>query len=242
MTTKDITRVYLGNTEVTKLYLGDIQVYPNNRVYVSTYDLNLGTPSTTLTIPFNSELRYQDLRIDWGDGNTTVGTNTHTYSELGIYEIKMYGAFSGIRHGQDENTAIKLINISDWGDIGLINEQYKNCINLEITAENNSVRSTANWQQETFKNCKKITAGPSVISNGVTNAYGMYDGCDLLTTIGTTNFPNVTNMSNFIKDCPLLDVDLSYMCVPLIESLPANFSTGSPLMTPDKFPVWGTCP
>lgn len=243
MTTKDIIKVYLGTVEVPKLYLGNNQVYPTVNKYVTTYDLNIGVPNTTLTLPFNTPIRYENLRIDWGDGTTTVGINTHTYDSLGVYEITIYGSFTGLTHETTESDiALKLVNISNWGDIGVLSNQYTNCVNLEITAEDNTVRSDSNWLVNLFKNCKKITEGPSISSNLVTNVSGMYEGCDNLASIGTTNFPNVTGMSNFAKDCPLLDVDLSYMCVPLVASQPVNFVTGSPLMTEEKLPIWGTCP
>lgn len=242
MTTKDIENVYIGNTKVDKLYLGVNQVYPEIKTYTSTYDLNLGTSSTTLTLPFINPMRYENLRIDWGDGNTTIGINTHTYSSLGQYQITIFGRFTGLKHSLDLNTATKLINISNWGDIGLTTNQYQDCVNLEITVAENTVRSDSNWLVHTFSNCKKLTEGPSISSTGVTNIYGMYEGCDLLTNIGFMHIPNVTNMNNFVKDCPLLDVDLSYMCVPLVTTEPTNFATGSPLMTVDKFPIWGTCP
>jgi surface protein len=63
--------------------------------------------------------------IDWGDGsfNSEVDGNiTHTYSNSGIYTVKIYGEFPQIYFPYNYNNTIqsdaqKLISIEQWGTI-----------------------------------------------------------------------------------------------------------------------------
>ena len=51
----------------------------------------------------------------------------------------------------------------------------------------------------------------------------------------------INNMDGYLQNTSQFSQDLAKICVPLILSEPTNFAINSK-MTPEKMPVWGTCP
>ena len=53
---------------------------------------------------------------------------------------------------------------------------------------------------------------------------------------------NVTNMNYMFYEATAFSQNLTQWCVSSISSKPPSFSNGAENFTPDKHPVWGTCP
>ena len=60
--------------------------------------------------------------------------------------------------------------------------------------------------------------------------------------IGNWNTSNVTNMNYMFYEATAFSQNLTQWCVSSISSKPPSFSNGAENFTPDKHPVWGTCP
>ena len=74
----------------------------------------------TISIPLEVH-PGETLSIDWGDGTgavdvTSDGTQSHTYSASGGYQVNMTGGLSRINLGASGSTADKLASIDQWGD------------------------------------------------------------------------------------------------------------------------------
>lgn len=81
-----------------------------------------------------------------------------------------------------------------------------------------------------------------LIVDNIKNMYRTFMNCSNLNTSFShfrTDF--CTDMRYMINGCSVFNQDLSWMCVPLIPTLPVGFSIGSPLTLAQQ-PVWGTCP
>ncbi|GAB5517996.1 MAG: hypothetical protein RhofKO_02470 [Rhodothermales bacterium] len=75
----------------------------------------------TLTIPTNGEgVSPYDFTIDWGDGTTERVTGedpepSHSYVAPGTYDVQIAGVFPRIHLGEDSKSAVKLLDIKQWG-------------------------------------------------------------------------------------------------------------------------------
>jgi len=95
-----------------------------------------------LTIPTNGEgVRPYDFTIDWGDGTTERVTGedpdpSHSYAAPGTYEVQISGAFPRIHLGEDSESAVKLVDIKQWGSIVWESMQgaFVNAARLEQTS------------------------------------------------------------------------------------------------------------
>ena len=86
-----------------------------------------------------------DFIVDWGDGGSTdhitewdQPETLHTYDEEGVYEITMEGHIEawGFDTLDTSYDGIKLIEISQWGDLKLQSggKWFEGCYHLDITA------------------------------------------------------------------------------------------------------------
>lgn len=243
MPINNVNRIFLGNEEIVKAYLGSEQIYPNTEPFYAQFDLSKGTSSTTLTLPFTTPASYSNLTIDWGDGTTTTGSNSHTYDTIGVYDVKIYGQVRDFRYN-NTNQPQKLMRIFNWGQFIITRDAvFNGCSNLIIEDLETKVNVETNDIRNMFVNCSSITAIPLLDTSKITNMQSMFRSCSALTTIpAELDTSKVTDMRFMFYECSVLDVDLSGWCVPLITSLPTNFVTGAPLMTSKKLPVWRTCP
>ena len=88
-----------------------------------------------------------------------------------------------------------------------------------------------------------IESVPDHLHESITTTADMFAGCASFNQdISGWNVANVTDMSNMFNGATSFNQDLSMWCVGGVTSLPTNFSTNAPLLTEDRYPVWGTCP
>lgn len=187
---------------------------------VDTWDLNIQTynESETFSIDINSGIS-PNININWGDGSTeenftTTGVKSHSYSDAGIYTIKLHGQFSSggnIRIGDSskfpttrrlEKQRLKSTNaIPAISGLSNFDFTFFECSALtslpnNLFANNSQVTSFFG----SFGACSNLTTLPSDLfsySTSATSFSYVFDKCNSLTTIPTDIFKYNTNATNF---------------------------------------------
>ncbi len=141
--------------------------------------------------------------VDWGDGSSQsllYNRREHIYNTPGDYTVKITGRVEGFSFFQplptNPNPRGQIREIKAWGaglrfltsTPNLFNRRFfATCVNLDITA----------------------TDVPSM--ENVSNASGMFDGCDSLVwneAVNDLDTSNITDMSTMFRDCGLFNQDL----------------------------------
>lgn len=79
-------------------------------------------------------------------------------------------------------------------------------------------------------------------ANVTTMQRAFYNASNFNSDISTWDVSTVTDMTLMFANAVTFSHDLKWWCVPNIQSEPSNFRNGTIYFTPDKQPVWGTCP
>lgn len=180
---------------------------------------NVGdTAINQIILPTASTGTY-DFDVDWGDGNNDTITSwnqaevTHTYSVAGNYTVKIYRQFDNILVNQDE---LKLLNISNWGDLKLGNgifisnraEHFFGCTNLTLTgsaATEQPDLSLTTTLYSTFKNCSSLTGSFDWdLSGNVVHCREMFNGASGITGVNFTTDSGLTNIEFICVFCSSL--------------------------------------
>ena len=178
--------------------------------------------------------------VDWGDGNvdtSVTDTQTHTYSSIGTYDIKVTAATGQIifNNGGDKS---KLIDIRNWGNVGWTSMLYAfyGCDNLtNVTASDVPDLSSVANMSRAFQDCTSLTNLD--VSNwdtsNVTNMIYTFRSCSSLTTLDVSGWDtsSVTNMLGTFQLCSsLTDLDVSLWDIDQVTNL-GNFATGVTIPT-----------
>ena len=86
-----------------------------DRPFVTTW--RTVSPDESITIPVgNATGTYT---VDWGDGSVSAnvtGDQSHAYSDIGEYTVRISGDFTRILFAEDHDNAYKIVSIEQWGD------------------------------------------------------------------------------------------------------------------------------
>ena len=123
----------------------DISVYGYPSRFVSVWNTSKENSSKSVKLPLQ-ELGVYNFSVDWGDGNVSTITSwnstdsMHTYAQEGVQTIKIVGKIEGFGFNNtgDRN---KLINITDWGTLELVNDgsYFYGTTNLESVPNDDSI-------------------------------------------------------------------------------------------------------
>ena len=96
-----------------------VTVSDGDATFATTWDATASPYTVSIPLEVHSG---ETLTIDWGDGTSAVdvtsdGTQSHTYSASGEYQVNMTGGLSRINLHDSDSTASKLVSIDQWGDI-----------------------------------------------------------------------------------------------------------------------------
>lgn len=182
--------------------------------------------------------RYS-YRVDWGDGtyNTEVkGTISHTYTNGGIYYIKIYGTFPKFIF-KDTNDASKLLEVVSWGNIEFNNSQdaaFMGCYNLTKIASNSIWFNKITSAHAMFSGCG-LTELPNdmllseLITGGTSNTGGgMFNGCKLTSLPSMMTLPKLVDGYRMFSDNRLTQIPIG-MTLPNVRE--AGYMFNSNLLT-----------
>lgn len=167
-------------------------------------DTSLG--ENTVSIPMTSDGTY-NYYIDWGDGTSSTqittynDTNaTHTYSNKGEYEIRLYGSLNKIIF-QDTNIGRCLKEVVKcYLSFIDIKHMFENCLNLTyITDDIFSYSASLTSAMGTFKGCSNLSVIPEnlFINNPEIYVFNNTFQDSGLITIPTNLFSSNSKASNF---------------------------------------------
>ena len=179
--------------------------------FISTWSANT---NQTISLPYLPDGTYTGV-IDWDDGSQSINSYSnrqHTYTNAGIYTIKITGTIIGFRFLSLPNTS-NILEIKQWGNIILSNNfntsagyYFYQCNNLVLTGVTDTL-NLSNTPDLTymFYLCTSLTT----INNGnnwdvsnVTGMTGMFAGCtNFNQPIGSWNVSKVTTMFNMFASC-----------------------------------------
>jgi surface protein len=202
----DGTTIYVSNNYY--IY-GALEVV--STIFTSVWNTNNtsvgSSASNQIFFPLNAGGFYNFV-VDWGDGsqNTITAWNQpqllHTYAIAGIYTIKITGTFNGGFQFNDYFDKKKLLSISNWGILKIIDgSNFIGCSNLNLS----SVVGVLDLNEMTimdflFANCNSLTTINNInqwdVSNIVSMA-GLFLNCTLFNdNISSWNISNVTSLNS----------------------------------------------
>jgi surface protein len=209
--------------------------------FVSTWNTNnintVGDPTNQIILPLKTSGSYAFV-VDWGDGSTSVVTNTnmsttatHVYGVSGIYTLTITGRILGWKMLSSESK--KITEISQWGTLKAGALGFLNCENLLINASD-ALDLEANLGQM-FQGCSSLVSldTSNWDTSSVTNLSAMFSGCSSLVSLDTSNWNTslVTNLSAVFSSCSsLVSLDASNWDTSSVTNILFTFSGCSSLV------------
>lgn len=159
--------------------------------FISTWKTdNTSVGSSTdhqVKLPFVATGSY-DCVVYWGDGKNdkiTVWNQseiTHTYSDIGTYEIKIYGKCEGWQFN-DSGDKLKILTVEHWGKTFKLNvngAHFFGCANLVMYATDELDIGTSTNLAQSFRACTGLTTNPIKFkdTSKVTTCWAMFYGCN----------------------------------------------------------------
>ena len=186
---------------------------PPAGAFVTTWDATASP--YTISIPLEVH-PGETLSIDWGDGTSAVdvtsgGTQSHTYSASGEYQVSMTGGLSRIHLFVTGSTAGKLASIDSWGDI-------------EWTSMNGAFRDASNMV---------LNAADSPDLSGVTSTASMFLGATSFNSdISDWNVSTVTEMRRMFDTATAFNQPLNGWNVAAVNDMSEMFAAASAFNRP----------
>jgi surface protein len=178
---------------------------------------NIVANGETLTLPVT-----KDYPIDWGDGTVTTSGNSHVYSTLGVYTVKMYGVVDdfGYNGAGDKDKILTVENFGGFVDKG---EAFSGCSQLLLVADNYIVQYSS--FRNFLTNCSSLVGN---ISNwDVSNISNMSYGLSGLTVfnqdLSNWDVSNSSSFQNTFYNAKAFNQDLSNWDVSNVSSFQSCF-------------------
>lgn len=233
----------------TANYEGGIGTYMNNTNINGRLAIDWGDGSA---VEF---YQYDDAADNWGEWYG------HTYVNPGEYVMKVRA--EGQWEQLEVNDHHKLL---DWGNVAdytignassaftevvptTLSELITDC-SFMFQSCSNFNQNLEHWDMSKVTSIKGMFAGCSNYNQPLNgwNLINVTDMTKALSRCSIFNQPlnnwkvdNVIAMANFAEYTTAFNQDLSGWCVSKILTQPTNFAINSAL-TPEHYPVWGTCP
>jgi len=176
------------------------------------------------TILLEGRATNNNFIIYWGDGqytsieeNSSYDSYIHTYDSSGIYTVRIKvnlhkgGSFSFYSYYL--NTARKLIEIKQFGrtNPSIIQNSFKGCSSLNITASDGIESIGINTTSSMFKGCSSLKSLhiPNFNMSNIVNTTNMFNGCLLLNLdVSKFDMSNVVNPYYMFMNCNIFNANL----------------------------------
>ena len=175
------------------------------------------------------------LTISWGDGSTdtatTSGTQSHTYSASGEYQVSMTGNLARINLGDTGSTASKLASIDQWGDIEWsdMKDMFRGALNMEYRAVDTPNLSGVSRMNHMFQGASTFNGEISDWSvSAVTDMSSMFRyASDFNQPLDSWNVSAVTDMSHMFSEASDFNQPLNDWNVSAVTDMSGMFSDSS---------------
>lgn len=160
--------------------------------------------------------------VDWGDGSPVSSSITdpddalasHTYATIGTYQIKITGLCEAFLTKSllvpDKSMRDSLRSVDSWGDVGLDQIGFSDCLDLISLPTDGSNLFGINSVEFVFSNCQSLKSIPSGLFDNcpnVTSFHDTFSSCFSLESIPSGLFDNntlVTTYENTFQGCSSL--------------------------------------
>jgi surface protein len=169
----------------------------------------------SITLPYYSANSAYDGVIDWGDGNqdtNSFANRTHTYTNPGTYEVKIYGTISGFTFGQYPGNNVskdKIISVTQWGPLRLGRTstfQFYQCTNLNLSGVTDVIDVSENiYLFRTFMFCSSLTSINRINewnTSAMTNLQETFRYSNFNSNVSNWNVSNVVTLSRTFGETP----------------------------------------
>ena len=200
---------------------------------------NVAASPHTISMPLNVH-SGGTLSIDWGDNSTDTvaanGTQSHTYSASGEYQVSMTGDLSRIILGAAGGTPSKLASIDQWGDIEWISMQdaFRDASNMEYHTTDAPDLSRVISMQNMFRAAASFDGDLSSWNvSAVANMDGAFRGASAFKgDISTWDMSGVTDMRTMFQDAAAFNGDISGWNVSKVTHMNSMFHNASSFNQP----------
>lgn len=172
----DITKIYLGNTEVSKAYLGDALVHGSSveTMVVGVFDV---TTTSSSTFIFNGGVASQFTQVFVDGVQMASVSNKYKFNTLGHHTVKYILANDAELAASSFNGCPNLSEVFIPASVTSIGQDaFRNCTRLsKITVDGENTkydsRDNCNAVIETSSNTLMFGCKDTVIPNSVTSLY-----------------------------------------------------------------------
>lgn len=172
--------------------------------------------------------------VDWGDGNTDTsvsGTQTHTYSSAGTYDVSVTATTGQIifNNGGDKR---KLLNIKQWGTCQWTSmlAAFRGCSNMNGSYTDSPNLSNVTTLNFMFDGCTLFNHPVNFDTSNVTSFIETFSFCTSFNQPVNFDTSNITRMDRMLEFASSFDQDISSWQVTQVTNL-SNFATGVTLST-----------
>ena len=203
---------------------------------------------TQIELPLVEDGSY-DFIVEWGDNtfdHITSWDDTakrHTYNYSCVITITISGLIKGFsfgsyewgvdEHGGHYGDSGKLVQINNWGSLGLGNQggYFKNCLDLTVIAEDELDVSETTDMSNMFLWCEDLNRIPGIEAwdvSHVTNMRGMFRGARRFNQdIGGWDVSNVTSMVSMFDYASKFNQDIGGWDVSNVRSMSGMFASAA---------------
>lgn len=185
--------------------------------FISTWKTdNLSTGSSNdnqVKLPLTDQGTY-NFTVFWGDGTKSDITAynqaevTHTYSEIGTYQISILGKCEGWRF-DNSGDKLKILNISNWGKdfkVGDYGKYFYGCSEMNITAVDKLNTDSTTSFELFFRGCSKLDWNINFTETSqVTSVYCMFFECSVFNSTINIDLSNCTVFGYMLHMCVLFN-------------------------------------
>ncbi|BCE01755.1 BspA family leucine-rich repeat surface protein [Marinicellulosiphila megalodicopiae] len=213
-----------------------VTVLPDAFVTIWKTDNYGQSEDSQITLEVNSEFSY-DFTVDWGDGQTDSNVTseiTHTYSQVGEYQVIISGTYPQIYFASSRSTesdSRKLLSVEHWGNnVWLsMNQAFYYAQNMVMNADDAPDLSSVTDVSLMFFGASSFNQDLSSwdVSSVTIMERMFYDASSFNQDLSSWDVSSVTEMKNMFRSASSFNQDLSRWDVSSVTDMSSMFSGAS---------------